>query len=116
MTKEKINPNDFLSSLFHYAHDFNFNHIVFDANRYKISVNLLRKSAKYGNAELFYVSVDTKEFSPVMSAINGAIEIAELEGSQQATVKTTNLDRGEQVFQFKLHEFGNGKYSLDLSI
>ncbi|MBZ6004254.1 hypothetical protein KII95_09550 [Leuconostoc gelidum subsp. aenigmaticum] len=116
MAKEKFDATDFLSSLFHYAHDFNFNHIIFEANRYKVSVNLVRKSATYGNAEVFYVSADTKEFAPVMSSVNGAIEIAELEGKQQATVKTANLERGDQVFQFRLHEFGNGKYSLDLSI
>jgi hypothetical protein len=51
-----------------------------------------------------------------MSAINSAIEIAELEGKQQATVVTPNLERNEQVFQFKLREFGSGKYNLDLSI
>ena len=27
---------------------------------------------------MFYVSADTKSFAPVMSAINGAIEVAEL--------------------------------------
>lgn len=116
MAKEKFNSQEFLSSLFHYAHGFNFNHIIFDANRYRVSVSLMRKSATYGNAEMFYVSADPKEFAPVMSAINSAIEIAELEGSQQATVFTPNLERNEQVFQFKLREFGNGKYNLDLSI
>ncbi|ADG40697.1 MULTISPECIES: hypothetical protein [Leuconostoc] len=116
MAKEKFDATAFLSSLFHYAHDFNFNHIIFDANRYKVSVNLVRKSATYGNAELFYVAADIKEFAPVMSTVNRSIEIAELEGTQQASIKTSNLVRGEQVFQFKLREFGNGKYSLDLSI
>lgn len=116
MTKEKFNSQEFLSSLFHYAHGFNFNHIIFDANRYRVSVSLMRRSATYGNAEMFYVSADPKEFAPVMSAINSAIEIAELEGKQQATVVTPNLERNEQVFQFKLREFGSGKYNLDLSI
>ena len=116
MAKDKFEATAFLSSLFHYVHDYNFNHIVFDANRYKVSVNLIRKSATYGHTELFYVSADAKEFAPVMSAINGAVEIAELEGSRQATIKTPELSRGEQVFQFRLREFGNGKYSLDLSV
>ena len=80
MAKEKFNSQEFLSSLFHYAHGFNFNHIIFDANRYRVSVSLMRRSATYGNAEMFYVSADPKEFAPVMSAINSAIEIAELDG------------------------------------
>lgn len=116
MSKEKIDSAAFLSSLFHYVHDFNYNHIVFEANRYRVSVNLARKSAVYGNADMFYVSVDTKAFSGVMSAINSAIEIAELEGSRQAVIKTPHLERDEQIFQFRLREFGNGKYSLDLSV
>ncbi|GMA70250.1 hypothetical protein GCM10025879_14960 [Leuconostoc litchii] len=116
MAKEKFNSQEFLSSLFHYAHGFNFNHIIFDANRYRVSVSLVRRSATYGNAEMFYVSADPKEFAPVMSTVNSAIEIAELEGRQQATVATVNLERREQVFQFKLREFGNGKYNLDLSL
>ena len=116
MAKEKFDAGAFLSSHFHYAHDFNYNHIVFEANRYKISVNLVRKSATYGNADMFYVSADTKAFAPVMSAINAAIEVAELAGKQQASVATPALERETQVFQFRLREFGNGKYSLDLSI
>ena len=112
MSKEKIDSAAFLSSLFHYVHDFNYNHIVFEANRYRVSVNL----AVYGNADMFYVSVDTKAFAGVMSAINSAIEIAELEGSRQAVIKTPHLERDEQIFQFRLREFGNGKYSLDLSV
>ena len=28
MAKEKFNSQEFLSSLFHYAHGFNFNHII----------------------------------------------------------------------------------------
>lgn len=116
MANEKFDASAFLSSLFHYARDFNYNHIIFDANRYKISVNLVRKSSTYGNAEMFYVSADPKAFAPVISRINSAIEIAELEGSQQATIKTPLLTRENQVFQFRLKEFGNGKYNLDLSI
>ncbi len=116
MIKEKFDSTAFLSSLFHYARDFNFNHIVFDVNRYKISVNLVRKSSTYGHAEMFYVSAEPKVFASVLSSINAAIEIAELEGKRQAVVKTLNLEREEQVFQFKLKEFGNGKYNLDLSI
>ena len=65
---------------------------------------------------MFYVSADTKSFAPVMSAINGAIEVAELASKQQAVVATPALERQEQVFQFRLREFGHGKYSLDLSI
>lgn len=116
MAKEKFDAGEFISSLFHYAHDFNYNHIVFEANRYKVSVNLTRRSATYGNADMFYVSADTKLFAPVMSAINGAIEVAELASKQQAVVATPALERQEQVFQFRLRECGHGKYSLDLSI
>ncbi|CAH1852725.1 hypothetical protein [Convivina praedatoris] len=116
MSENKIEPADFLSSLFLYAHDFNFNHIVFDVTRYKISVSLSRRSARYGNTDMFYTSADAKVFARVMSVINHAIELAELEGSQQATIMTPNLKRESQIFQFKLHEFGAGKYQLDLSI
>ncbi|MBU7455182.1 hypothetical protein [Leuconostoc fallax] len=116
MVKNKFNATQFLSSLFHYVRDFNFNHIIFEVNRYKTSVKLVRKSQTYGNAELFYVSADTKAFAPVISQINAAIELAELEGTQQASVKTPDLQREEQIFQFRLREFGHGKYQLDLSI
>lgn len=91
MAKEKFDAGEFISSLFHYAHDFNYNHIVFEANRYKVLVNLTRRSATYGNADMFYVSADTKSFAPVMSVINGAIEVAELASKQQAVVETAAM-------------------------
>lgn len=116
MSEEKYPAGEFLSALFLYAHDFNYNHLVFEAKRFKVSVNLVRRSNTYGNAELFYASADPKSFAPVMSAINQAIEIAELEGDRQAKVMTPDLERGEQIFQFKLREFGHGRYQLDLSI
>ena len=96
MAKEKFDAEEFISSLFHYAHDFNYNHIVFEANRYKVSVNLTRRSATYGNADMFYVSADTKSFAPVMSAINGAIEVAELASKQQAVVETAAMFDGTE--------------------
>ena len=40
---------------------------------------------------MFYVSADTKSFAPVMSAINGAIEVAELASKQQAMVETAAM-------------------------
>ena len=63
MAKEKFDAEEFISSLFHYAHDFNYNHM--------------------GMLTCFHVSADTKSFAPVMSAINGAIEVAELASKQQ---------------------------------
>ncbi|ETW90248.1 hypothetical protein X839_04880 [Streptococcus thermophilus MTH17CL396] len=96
MAKEKFDAGEFISSLFHYAHDFNYNHIVFEANRYKVSVNLTRRSAIYGNADMFYVSADTKSFAPVMSVINGAIEVAELTSKQQAMVETAAMFDGTE--------------------
>ncbi|CAK8054663.1 hypothetical protein [Eupransor demetentiae] len=116
MSENKIDPKEFLSALFLYAHDFNFNHIVFEVNRFKVSVNLVRRSATYGAADLFYTSEGPKTMAKVMSTINKAIEMAELEGSQQAKIETPELTRGEQIFQFKMREFGGGKYQLDLSL
>ena len=45
---------------------------------------------------MFYVSVDTKSFAPVMSAINGAIEVAELASKQQAMVETAAMFDGTE--------------------
>lgn len=53
MAKEKFDAGEFISSLFHYAHDLNYNHIVFETNRYKVSVNLTRRSATYGMLTCF---------------------------------------------------------------
>ncbi|GAO99735.1 hypothetical protein [Fructobacillus ficulneus] len=115
-SEAKYPAGEFLSALFLYARDFNYNHLIFEVNRFKVSVNLARRSNTYGNADLFYVSADPKSFAPVLSAVNQAIEIAELEGDRQAKVKTPDLDREEQIFQFKLKEFGHGRYQLDLSV
>ncbi|MDF7637707.1 hypothetical protein PT274_05490 [Leuconostocaceae bacterium ESL0958] len=115
-SKQKYPAGAFLSALFLYAHDFNYNHLVFEVNRFKVTVNLVRRSKAYGNADLFYTSADPKDFAPVLSAVNQAIEEAELVGSLQAKVATPDLERPEQIFQFKLREFGHGKYQLDLSL
>ena len=45
---------------------------------------------------MFYVSADTKSFAPVMSAINGAIEVAELASKQQAMVETAAMFDGTE--------------------
>lgn len=45
---------------------------------------------------MFYVSADTKLFAPVMSAINGAIEVAELASKQQAMVETAAMFDGTE--------------------
>lgn len=116
MAEKKYPAGQYLSALFGYARDFNYNHLVFEVNRFKVSVSLQRRSNTYGNADLFYGSAEPKAFAPVLSAINQAIEIAELEGDRQATVKTPDLTRKDQIFQFKMKEFGHGKYLLDLSI
>ncbi|WEV54161.1 hypothetical protein OZX65_05375 [Leuconostocaceae bacterium ESL0723] len=116
MAAEKIDAPEYLSALFLYTRDFNFNHILIEVNRYKVSINLARRSAVYGNHDLFYGSGDPKQMGGVLSKINGAIEMAELEGSQQAQVETPSLTRDQQVFQFKVHEYGHGKYRLDLSV
>ena len=45
---------------------------------------------------MFYVSAVTKSFAPVMSAINGAIEVAELASKQQAMVETAAMFDGTE--------------------